>query len=351
MALLLVFSLFFFGFRAQALIPADPGKIWGISKESAIAISIFLNLVFAVIVWIGTMFPILTEALTKQRISIQAPYFNTFAPYVGFAAVLVMGVGNLMHYVRSPSREAWLSMLFSLFVALPLTYLFYEAGSLADTSSQKAWWMQVVGSYLCFWTLSCLTIEVILRFKIQKFKLGGMFEFQKAFLGAYIVHLGVLIGILGFLGNYRGLVQEKNLRVGDRYSFQGYELSFNRGIQTKQDGNATLFFAPISLKPSSQVSRDSIYLEPGRAKFPTSNDLTHEVSFYSTFWHDIYLVLADFDRSTGDQITLKIYYNPTVRLVWWAAALAALGGLLALLDPLRGRRSRDQVYSEIRGNP
>ncbi len=86
---------------------------------------------------------IFTEALTQQRISIQAPYFNTFAPYVGFAAVLVMGVGNLMHYVRAPSREAWLSMLLSLFVALPLTYVFYQAGSLADTTNQKAWWMQV----------------------------------------------------------------------------------------------------------------------------------------------------------------------------------------------------------------
>src|SRR5690606_29854041 len=157
---LLVFSLFFFGFRSQALVPADPGKVWGVSKETAIAISIFLNLAFGAIVWIGTMFPILTEAITKQKISIQAPYFNTFAPYVGFAAVLVMGVGNVLHYVKSPKKNTLKIMSLAALLAIPSAVSFYFFGSLGLTATTKAWLMQVVGSFLCFWTFWCLSIEV-----------------------------------------------------------------------------------------------------------------------------------------------------------------------------------------------
>ena len=76
----------------------DTEKVWGISKESSLVAAFFLLISFAVIVLIGTMFPIFSEAVTSQRISVQAPYFNAFAPYIGLGFIVLTAVGSLMRY-------------------------------------------------------------------------------------------------------------------------------------------------------------------------------------------------------------------------------------------------------------
>jgi cytochrome c biogenesis factor len=69
--------------------------------------------------------------------------------------------------------------------------------------------------------------------------------------------------------------------------------------------------------------------------------LLNEVGLLGTFWHDLYIVIADFDRKNGESVTLQIHLNPTVRMVWAAAVLLAIGGLIAMTDRHRGQRSRD----------
>jgi cytochrome c-type biogenesis protein CcmF len=80
-----------------------------------------------------------------------------------------------------------------------------------------------------------------------------------------------------------------------------------------------------------------------RSKYPTSQDLHHEVGVYSRFWHDIYVTLSDFDKETGKRATFEMNINPTVRLVWIATFIMILGGLIAIFDPYRGNRSRDAI--------
>ena len=84
-------------------------------------------------------------------------------------------------------------------------------------------------------------------------------------------------------------------------------------------------------------------VSPARSKYPTKPELLHEIGLKAGFWKDIYVVLSDFDKSTGKQITVQIYINPLVRIVWISAFIMVIGGIFSLCDPFRGDNSRDHL--------
>lgn len=71
--------------------------------------------------------------------------------------------------------------------------------------------------------------------------------------------------------------------------------------------------------------------------------MQHDVAMISSFWHDLYVTLSDFDRESGKKATFEFHINPTVRCVWIAAFIMVTGGILAILDRYRGDKSRDAI--------
>ena len=80
-------------------------------------------------------------------------------------------------------------------------------------------------------------------------------------------------------------------------------------------------------------------LLPARAKYPTKQELIHEIDFLSNFWHDVYMTLIDFDQTNGQWATIEMHINPSVRLVWSSVFLLVLGGLIALCGSVINRRT------------
>jgi cytochrome c-type biogenesis protein CcmF len=129
------------------------------------------------------------------------------------------------------------------------------------------------------------------------------------------------------------------LSRGESYEFYGYTLKFD-GMKTTQNDNATLFQAPLHI---SRNGLDLGMIFPAKSKYPTKAELLNEVGVQSLFWHDIYVVIADFEKKTGASVSLQVHINPAVRFVWIAALILAFGGLVAMSDRQRGQRSRDVV--------
>src|SRR5690606_12518795 len=120
------------------------------------------------------------------------------------------------------------------------------------------------------------------------------------------------------------------------------EFHFN-GVHIGKDKNATVFQAPLEY---FRNGRPVGVIQGGQSRYPTKSELLTEVGLASHFWHDVYVVLADFDRETMNSATLHLHINPTVRLVWLSCVFMALGGLLALFDRYRGQKSRDVIAGE-----
>ena len=147
---LMLLSTFLYALRAPSILPMDADKVWGVSKESSLVASLFLLISFAVIVFIGTMFPIFSEAVTSQRISVQAPYFNAFAPYIGLGFIVLIAVGSLMRYQSDDTSTLKKAAFISLFISIPFSALFIYFGDVMRTVNMKNLIAQLIGYLFMF---------------------------------------------------------------------------------------------------------------------------------------------------------------------------------------------------------
>jgi cytochrome c-type biogenesis protein CcmF len=327
-----------YAWRAHAILPPNVEKAWGPSRETALIATQFILLSLAAIVVIGTLFPILSETFTGQRTSVQAPYFNAFSPWIGLFMIIFIGIGNLMRFQTAVIPDLRKSQLIAWLGAIPLTLLFCYFGNVFSTVKPFNLGAQLVGVYLCMWCFICLCLDLKRRWFVDlKGQTALLIKNNKAYLGAFVAHVGVLVAILGFLGNYRGMTTDLTFSSGETKSFAGFDMQFN-GIVPRQEHNATLYEAVMPLSKDGQPLGQ---IAAARSKYPTKDELLNEIGVKSGFWGDLYIVMADFERSTGKSATFHVSYNPTVRLVWISAFLLVIGGFISILDRGRGRRSRD----------
>lgn len=337
---LLGISLAIYGWKSQSILPPEADKVWGISKESSLLITQFLLLSFAVIVFLGTIFPIISEAITDQKISIQAPYFNAFSPWVGLAIMLAIGVGCLLHFQSSKVDYAKKISIRAIFIALPLCALLVHFGDILRTPEAYPFAAQIVGTYVACWTISCLTLDFYFKKKLSRLSIFQFYRRNLAYSGAYFAHLGMVVAIIGFIGNYRGLEKEVSLKAGEKTELYGYEFQFGEQVRIEQHDNAQAYVAPLKL---TKDGKDMGEMAPAQRKYPTSTEIVNEIAVRSSAWYDIYILLAGLDRSDGKRVTLRININPTVRFVWLGVFLMCLGGIICAFDLRRGMRARDVI--------
>ncbi len=320
-------ALLLYAWRAPKLSTPAP-RNWGISRESSLVFTQFLLILFAMIVSFGTLYPILSEALTGERFNIQAPYFNTFAPYIGFGLAAGIGFGNLLRFQTNRPIDGFKTLLYTFAAALPLSLLYgYFTG--VHHSSLSSFLLQSTGIVFCMWAFTCLVWDLHHRLHALSYQTKPFFRYNLSYIGSWIAHVGVLVGIIGFLGNYRGIEKTVTLHTGDHTTLLGYDIQLD-GVRFKQTENTGLYYAALSISaPGGGTLLAQI--NPARAKYPTSEDWFNEVDTWSTFWHDLYAVLARFDADK-QEATLQLYLNPTVRLVWSSIALMIFGALLCLVD-------------------
>jgi cytochrome c-type biogenesis protein CcmF len=332
-----------FAFRAPSILPSDTEKVWGVSKESALILTQFLLLSFGAIIFIGTMFPIVSEALSKQRITVQAPYFNLFAPWIGLGFIVSIAFGQILRYQSSKIPYAKPIIFGSILTAIPLSFILIHYGDIMGTKKLSSLIAQLIGTYLCSWAASCLIADFFVKVKTIDYKWGLFFRRNLAYCGAWIAHLGVLVAIFGFLGNYRGVDKKVSLNEGQSFEFYGYRFEMEKGIVIKQEHNATLYTAPLKV----YRGKDLIYdLHAAQSKYPTKDQTFNEIGIDGNMWHDVYVVLVDFDKVDGKRVTFHVNINPTVRFVWLAIMMMCVGGTIALFDVYRGNKSRDVVAGD-----
>ena len=342
---LMLVSVTIYGIRAPSILPSDTEKSWGVSRESALVVTQFLLISFAAIVLIGTLFPIVSEWFTKQRISVQAPYFNMFAPWVGLGIIFGIALGNLLRYGSNAMPNGKRIIFTSVIFAIPTTVFLVYFGDVMSTVKTKNLIAQLVGLYLSTWAIGCLLGDLYYRLATLKWNFKLFFNRNAGYFGGWVAHLGMLIAIIGFLGNYRGLEHRQTVKAGETFEYYGYRFEFKAtGIEARTKLNATAYTAPVNLYRGDKFI---VELDPAQAVYPTKQDQTfNEIAINGNIWHDVYLVLVDFDKASGNRATFQLNINPTVRFVWLAIVIMCIGGTIALFDRVRGNKSRDVIGGE-----
>ena len=326
-------SLLLYAWRAKQV--GLGSKFDVISRESLLLSNNVLLTVAAGSVLLGTLYPLIVDALGMGKLSVGPPYFNlVFVPLMA-PAMFLMGLGPVARWKKAslPELAQRLRWAFVVSVLSAVTLPFILGG----------WkWLVSLGLLLAIWIVTTVLVNVWERVRVTS---GQLTTFQKlrmqsrSYYGMQVAHLGVAVFIVGITlvtGNQSE--QDVKMQVGDVVHAGSYEFQFN-GI-TKVTGPNY-----VGARAEMIVSRNGSEIErmyPEKRNYNATGNVMTETAIDAGIFRHLYLSLGEPIESGAWSV--RVYYKPFVGWIWYGAVLMALGGGLALSDrryALAARKERE----------
>jgi cytochrome c-type biogenesis protein CcmF len=306
------------------------------SREAAFLYNNLLLIAFTLTVLWGVSFPLISEAVRGEKITVGPPYFDFFLRVFGLPLLLLMGVGPLVAWRRTSLRALGTSLLwpFGLAVAAGVALLALGAGSNVGG---------VVAYTFAIFVLAAIALEFIRGTKARK-ALGeqtwlGAFSSlvgrNRRRSGGYIVHAAIVLLAIGIAGGAYGATKVQHLRPGDTMSIRGYKLTYLGAVARNGPND-------VEERARLAVSRggDNLgVLMAGKNRYPAEGQVSNEVAIHSDWLRaqDLFVIGDQFNKDGS--VVLKVLVNPLVDLVWLAGIVFLLGSLIAMWpDPREQRR-------------
>jgi cytochrome c-type biogenesis protein CcmF len=320
--LTVVTTLGLIGWRGDKL--RSPGRIDSpVSREGAFLANNVLFAAFAFVVLLGTVFPLVVEALNDDQLSIGRPYFDRMTMPLGLALLFMMAVAPVLPW-RKASGELLSQRLFWPAWA--------GAGALVLAVAVGARGLAPLVAFgLGGFAAGAAVRQVVLATRRQGWRgLVGRAN------GGMIVHLGVVMIAVAFAAS-SGFETETELTLdpGDRASVAGHEIEY-QGMREVEESNKS--------STRAQVLVDGDLHEPALSRFPGGSQQIGTPSIESGPTQDVYLALLQIPDSgdTAGTVVLRVIVQPLVVWLWIGGAVMALGTALAVFP---GRRRRDPLQA------
>jgi cytochrome c-type biogenesis protein CcmF len=328
MIVILVFSFGLVIYRLPLLKARNELDSW-VSREAAFLVNNWILLFSALFVLFATMFPTLSEAVTGNRLTIVAPFFNKWMVPIGLVMLVLTGTGPLLAWRKSTLINLRDSFLFPVGLGI-VTVLGLFALGLRQ-------WAPLTCFALCAFVVGTIGQEFWRGAQIRRKNTGtdlftalvGLVGRNKRRYGGYIVHVGIVLIFLGFAGNAYKRDQQVLLQPGQQMTIGRYTLR-NDGVKLNDDGQKQMVTAFIAvLENGKQV--DTMY--PARWYFRKHEaEPTTEVAIRRSIAEDLYIVLAaDRESAATQAASLQIVVNPLVNWIWFGFSMLAFGTGIALL--------------------
>jgi cytochrome c-type biogenesis protein CcmF len=312
-------ALTLFAIRVAAVkegAPFDP-----VSREGGLVANNLLLSVILGIVFVGTLYPLIAEALSGEKLSVGPPYFNSVASPLALLLAALMMIAPQLRWRRdaAPVLPRLAPGLGVALVALVASFILAPGID----------WLPRLGLAIGFGLLPA-SLQPLFGRSLRRTPL--------AVWGMAAAHLGVAIAILGMASN-SAFTKEKLVaaRPGDTVSVGPWLVEF-RTVSPAVGANWTALEAELRASRGSGVT----ILKPQSRFFPEPPTTTNEAAIDTSWNGQLYAVLGE--RDDQGRWQLRLWWKPFVTLIWLGGILIALGGALALGGRLlRERRQRKNV--------
>ncbi|MDP4736493.1 MAG: heme lyase CcmF/NrfE family subunit [Ilumatobacteraceae bacterium] len=324
-AVVLVVSIGLIGWRGDKL--RSPGVIDSpLSREAAFLANNVLFAVFAFVVLLGTVFPLIIEALQNRQIAVGAPFFDKLSMPIGLALLTLMAIAPVLPW-RKASTETLRQRLFWpawCGVAALVASLLLGAYGLAP---------------LLTFTLGGVSAGAAMRQVVLATRRQGWRGLVGRANGGMIVHLGViLIAVALGASNSFSKSQELSLVANVEASFSGHTFELKDVIEVRDDRS-------ISVKALVLVDGKKIYA-PAITKYTRIGMNVGTPSVRTSLTTDIYLTLEPPVRQDANEARIKVFIKPMIIWLWIGTALMAVGTVLAAF-PGRRRKPTDATSAPV----
>jgi len=325
-------ALLLYSLRAGAL--AGGGQFNPLSKETLLLINNVLLVAASATILLGTLYPLLTDALQLGKISVGPPYFNSVFIPLMIPVALIIGIGPIIHWKHDGPR----SIVRRLLPALLIT-VFAWLGWIAVGGRGMA---LAAGVGFALWVAASTGLSLYLRLRNARQTGSALRRLTPAFSGMTLAHLGIAVSIAGItVTSLQSTEADVRMAPGDSYSIDGYSFRFN-GVRPVAGPNYDATRGEIVV---SRDGRDIATLHPEKRTYSQPSQPMTEAGIEAGLLRDFYVALGDpVDQGAW---TLRLYHKPMVRWIWLGGLLMALGGILASVD----RRYRKPLSVSDRSRP
>jgi cytochrome c-type biogenesis protein CcmF len=318
---------------------AEGTLVVGASRESMFLVNNLLFVLFTFTVLTGTTFPLIVEALRDVQMSVGRPYFDRMAVPVGVSLLLLMGVGPALPWGRATGDQVRRALLAPTGGGLAAAAIAYALGV------RTPWTLATLAfaGFTAFVTLREVSRPLRRRMSAHGEGFGqALLESQvrrgHRRTGAYVVHAGAVIAFSAIaVSSTMGTSKEVQLKAGESTTLGKYKLTFTKVERITEPHRAAL----VARVAISRDGRDLGVLSPGMNQYENQREPVGTPDVRTSLFEDLYLSALNIDPE-GGTLGLHAMINPMVGWIWAAAAIMALGGLVALV-PARRLAPRTQV--------
>ncbi|MBT5031113.1 MAG: heme lyase CcmF/NrfE family subunit [Proteobacteria bacterium] len=297
------------------------------SRESLLLVNNVLLVVAAAMVLLGTLFPLLMDAIGAGKYSVGPPYFNAMFVPLTLPLALLVGIGAVSRWkTDDPSRFKPLAIRFaviSLLLSAICTWVLANGFNiLAAAVLAISWWI-VCWSIWAVWD----------RLRNKRNKLNAVRSVPASFWGMLMAHMGIAVFIVG-INHISAYSIEKDVRLepGETTELAAYDITFF-GSKAINGPNYNGYRGDFLV---SRDGQELFKLEPEKRFYPATGSPMTEAAINGSLPRDIYISLGD--QLDNGAWTARLYYKSFAECIWLGGFMMALGGLLAISDRRYRRR-------------
>jgi cytochrome c-type biogenesis protein CcmF len=315
-------SFALYAWRAPTVGLGKRFALW--SKESALLGNNVLLLVATLAVLLGTLYPLLLDALGMGKISVGPPYFDAvFMPLMA-PTVFLMGIGPLARWKETDLPSLALRLRWAAAIAVVASLV---TGALAG----EVRLVSTLGLLMTFWIAASVGTDLWERVHPAGAAWGEAYtrarQIPRALVGMMVAHLGIAAFCFGvvMVKTYE-VERDVKMAVGDSTTVRGYTFVFN-GVKELQGPNY------VAIQGQMQVTRDggaALEMRPEKRMYRVQQNPMTEAAIDVGITRDLYVSLGE--RVDGGAWIVRVYVKPFIDWIWGGCLLMALGGWLAVTD-------------------
>jgi cytochrome c-type biogenesis protein CcmF len=307
-----------------------------VSRESSFLFNNLLLLVSCFAVLWGTLFPVISEAVTGSKVTVGAPFFNRVNVPIAMLLLILTGVGPLLAW-RKTSLDALRRNFLMPAIITVVSVIVLIAMGMHPWQEDISGLYSLMGVALAIFVIATVASEFyrggrVIAGKQHTNVLAGMVQLTRRNTrryGGYIVHLGVVIVVIGFCGAAFNQDKEQELPNGQSMTIGSYTLTSRFATQ---DDNAN-YESEAAVVDIYKNGRQIDTLYPERRVYHATNQPATMVANRSTLREDLYVVYAGASE-TGHPI-LKVHLNPLVMWIWIGVWFIIAGTGIALVPNMQ----------------
>ena len=328
-------SLALYAWRAPSI--RSSGGFNLVSREAALLLNNVLLVVSAATILLGTLYPLVIDALGMGKLSVGPPYFNAVFIPITAPLALLLGLGAMLRWKKDNLTRLIepLGAGFVIALVLGLTWpLLMQSYSIAAA----------LGGTLGLWTIMSALSGIWARTRSGN-RLRSMKRIPRSVFGMTMAHLGIGVFVIGvtFTSIYS---IEKDLRMapGETYKISNYVFRFD-GVEKSNGPNYTADTGKITVLEKQQTVAS---LSPEKRVYLVQQMPMTEASIDAGVTRDLYVALGE-PLEDGKSWAVRLYYKPYIRWIWFGGLIMVIGGLLSATDK-RYRKFAGQADARLQSN-